>query len=55
MCEGVDYDWMCKFMYQGIQGIVKSPKYGQQQHHVLCKFDCEKSVTKSVQGKIYKT
>ena len=31
------------------QAIVKSPKYWLQQYHVLCKLDCEESVTESTQ------
>ena len=33
--ESTHYEWICKFIHQG---IVKSPKYGQRQHHVLNNF-----------------
>ena len=41
------YEWMRKFIHQG---VVKSPKYGRHQRHMLCKLECEKPVTQSVQG-----
>ena len=31
--------------------FVNFPKYGRQQHHILCKLDCENSVTESMQEK----
>ena len=36
------YEWICKSIHQG---IVKYPKYGRQQHHVLFKDDLENSVS----------
>jgi len=39
MCGGVNCEWMRTFIQHG---IAKSSKYGQQQHHMLCKLDCEK-------------